>query len=196
MKPPPDAIARAAAALRRGEVVCIPTESTYGLAVDLRVPGALDRLLALKGDRSAPVAFIAADVAQARTLARAWPDRAAQLAADFWPAPLTLVVPARVDLPRAVVGPTGGVGVRVSPHAWPRALAAAIGAPITATSANPTGKRPAVSPDEARSYFGDGVDVYLDSGLCSAQRASTVIEVTEDGETRLLREGMCTVPGV
>ncbi len=196
MRPPPDAIARAAQALRRGEVVCVPTETTYGLAVDVRVAGALDRLLDLKGDRTAPVAFIAADVDQAKSLARVWPDRAAELAADFWPAPLTLVVPARDDLPKQVVGSTGGVGVRVSPHAWPRALAAAIGAPITATSANPAGKPPAVSPDEARRYFGDGVDVYLDSGLCSAQRASTVIEVTEDGTAKLLREGMCTVPSV
>lgn len=196
MIPPPAAIARAAAALRRGEVVCVPTETTYGLAVDVRAAGALDRLLELKGDRAAPVAFIAADLEQAKSLARVWPDRADDLAADFWPAPLTLVIPARLDLPKRVIGPSGGVGVRVSPHAWPRALATAIGAPITATSANPVGKPPAVSPDEARRYFGDGVDVYLDAGLCSAQRASTVVEVNEDGSAALLRDGMCTVPGV
>jgi L-threonylcarbamoyladenylate synthase len=194
--PPVALIARAAQALRRGEVVCVPTETTYGLAVDVRVEGALAALYALKGQRDAPVAFIAASLEQARGLASVWPARADELADDYWPAPLTLVVPARADLPRQVVGPTGGVGVRVPAHPWARALAAAVGAPVTATSANPTGRQPAVSIDEARRYFGDRVEVYLDAGPSSAHRASTVVAVGEDGSATLLRQGVLAVPGL
>jgi L-threonylcarbamoyladenylate synthase len=194
--PPAEAIARAAQALRRGEVVCLPTETTYGLAVDIRVRGALDALLKLKRDRNTPLALIAADLAQARGLARVWPARAEQLASDYWPGPLTLIVPARADLPAQVVGPSGGVGVRVSAHPWARALAAAVGAPVTATSANPSGESPAVSVDEARRYFGDEVEVYLDAGPASARSVSTLVDVAEDGTTRLLRPGLLTVPGL
>ena len=188
-------LARARAALERGAVVCVPTETTYGLAVDARVDGALERLLALKGGRRAPVALIAADLAQARALARVWPEAAARLAAAHWPGPLTVVVPARAGLPPALLGPGGGVGVRVAGHGWPRALAAAIGAPVTATSANPSGRPPATTVAEARAYFGAAVAVYLDGGVAAARAGSTVVEIDEAGAVRVLRAGVLPLPG-
>jgi L-threonylcarbamoyladenylate synthase len=182
-------IAAALAALRAGELVCFPTETTYGLAADIRRPEALARLVAVKGrDPDAPIAMIAADAAQAAALARVFPAGAAELAARHWPGPLTLVVPARADLPAELVGPGGGVGVRVSGHPVARALAAGLGAPITATSANPSGAAPALDPAQARAYFGDRVAVYLDGGRL-APGASTVVSIDEHGAVRVLRPG-------
>jgi L-threonylcarbamoyladenylate synthase len=183
-------IEQAVAALRRGEVVCLPTESSYGLAADLRAPDGLARITALKGGRPAdsPFALIAGAPEHARALARVWPDAAEGLAARHWPGPLTLVVPARPGLPSEVVGPDGGVGVRVSSHPLAAALARALGAPITATSANRSGQPPATTVAEARAAFGDEVAVYLDGGVC-AGTPSTVVAVDEAGRLRVLRAG-------
>jgi len=180
----------AVAALRRGELVCFPTETTYGLAADIDQPAALERLVRLKGrDLDAPFGLIVADQEQAMALARAWPSQASSLAARHWPGPLTMVVPARGDLPPEIVGAKGGVGVRVSSHPLAAALAQGLGRPITATSANPSGAEPALSAAAARAYFGAGVAVYLDDGPSNAATASTLVEIGEDGQVRVLRRG-------
>jgi len=185
-----DAIRRAVAALERGEVVCLPTESSYGLAADLRSADALARVTWLKRGRPAdsPFPLIAGAIEDARALARVWPDAAARLAARHWPGPLTLVVPARPELPPEVVGPGGGVGVRVSSHPLALALARALGGPISATSANRAGAPPAATVDDARAVFGDELDCYLDGGVCDGT-PSTVVAVGEDGAVRVVRRG-------
>ena len=186
---PNSKIDEAAAALRSGLVVCFPTESSYGLAVDVRQPGSIARLVQLKGrSETAPIAFAAADLTQARGLTRLWPAAADKLARRHWPGPLTLVVPGRADLPGECVGPGGSVGVRVTSHPTAALLARALGAPITATSANPSGQPPATEVALARRYFGDAVALYLDGGSC-AEPASTVVRVDEDGSTEVLRPG-------
>jgi len=183
-------IGRALAALLRGEVVCIPTESSYGLAADSRSAPALALVTALKGGRPAdsPFPLIAGSIEEARGLARIWPDAAERLARSHWPGPLTLVVPARPGLPPELVGPGGGVGVRVSSHPLAAALARALGAPITATSANRSGRPPATAIDRARADFGGEVACYLDGGAC-AGTPSTVVVVDERGGLRLARAG-------
>ena len=185
-----DPVEEAARALAAGLVVCLPTESTYGLAADIRSAGALARIAALKQARpvDAPYPLIAPDLAAARALARAWPPAADQLAARYWPGPLTLVVPARADLPPELVGPGGGVGVRVSSHPIAAALARALGACITATSANRSGEPPATTVDTARASFGDRIACYLDGGTCDGT-PSTVVAVGEDGALRVIRRG-------
>jgi L-threonylcarbamoyladenylate synthase len=188
------AIRGALAALLRGEVVCLPTESSYGLAVDARSARALARVTALKGGRPAdsPFPLVVADAQAARDLAAVWPDAAERLARRHWPGPLTLVVPARPDLAPELVGPGGGVGVRVSSHPLARALAAALGGAITATSANRSGQVSASSLEQARAVFGDQITFYLDGGLC-AGTPSTVVEVDERGSLRLVRPGPIVV---
>lgn len=185
-----DPITEAAHALAAGGVVCIPTESTYGLAVDLRSGPGLYSLGVLKQTRpaDAPYPLIAPDLAAARRLARVWPAAADELARQHWPGPLTLVVPARADLPPQVVGPDGGVGVRVSSHPLAAALVGAVGAPITATSANRSGTPPATSVAEARAVFGGEVACYLDGGRCDGT-PSTVVAVDETGALRIIRAG-------
>jgi len=191
-----DELDAAVAALRRGMLVCYPTETTYGLAADITQGAALARLVALKGrDPQAPFGLIVADVAQAASLASVWPARAVALAAAHWPGPLTLVVPARRDLPPEIVGESGGVGLRVSSHPTAAALVGRLGRPITATSTNPSGARPALSVAEARGYFGDRIAVYLDAGAAPRLSASTVVQIDGDGRVKVLRSGAVAIDG-
>jgi L-threonylcarbamoyladenylate synthase len=183
----------AVAALAAGAIVCYPTESTYGLGVDAASPAALARLVALKGrDPRSPFGLIAGDRAQARSVARAWPEAAERLAARDWPGALTLVVPAIEGLAPELIG-AYGVGVRVSPHPIAQALAAGLGRPITATSANRSGEPAAVVVAEARARFGERVAVYLDGGVC-AGTPSTVVAVDQDGNLTLVRAGALALP--
>ena len=180
---------RAIEALRSGEVVVYPTETFYGMGADALSPAALDRLFALKGrEPGKPVALIAADARSAFELAREVPEAARRLADAFWPGPLTLVLPARDDLPAPLIGPDGGVGVRVSSHPIARALAAGLRRPITATSANLAGGQPASTLGEARDAFGAKVKVYLEGGRLTAAAPSTVVACDRSG-WRVLRAG-------
>lgn len=184
----------AVAVLRQGGVVCVPTETFYGLAADIASTAALALITEIKGrDPSSPFGLMAADIAQARRLAAVWPALAQTLAERFWPGPLTLVVPAAPGLPDEIVGPAGGVGVRVPGHDVPVALARALGRPITATSANPGGLPPAMDIASARAYFGDRI-AYLDRGRAPGERGSTVVAINARGRARLLRAGPVVIP--
>lgn len=179
----------AVAALRAAELVVYPTETFYGLGADPFSTAALERLFAAKGrDAEKTVALIAADADSALALAREVSPVARRLADTFWPGALTLVLPARADLPDAIVGIGGGVGVRVSPHPVARALAAGLGHPVTATSANRAGEPPARTLGEARAALGDKVKVFLEGGTLTAAAPSTVVAV-EDDAWRLIRAG-------
>lgn len=168
--------------MRAGELIVYPTETFYAIGADAFAPAALDRLLALKGrEPGKAIALIAEDTATALGLARTVPDDARRLAEALWPGPLTLVLPARPDLPKALIGPTAGVGVRVSPHPLAHALAAGLGRPLTATSANLSGHAPATTLAEARAAFGNKVKVYLEGGKLGANRPSTVVAFDETG---------------
>ncbi len=182
-------LVRAVDALRRGEVVVYPTETFYALGVDFSTPGALDHLFSLKMRQpDSPIALIAADTTMAFSIAREAPAAARALAEKFWPGPLTLVLPARTEIPAGLIGPDGGVGVRVSPHPLCRALTSALGHPLTATSANRSGEPPARSIEEARAYFGGGVAVYFDGGPASAVSPSTVVGF-DGARVRIIRRG-------
>ncbi len=181
-------LAAAVAALRAGELVIYPTETFYGIAADPASSRAMARIFALKGRApDQPIALIAADPASAFALADEVPPLARRLATAFWPGPLTLVLPARRGLHEAVLGPDG-VGVRVSPHRTARALAAAFGRPITATSANLSGQPPITRPAELRAVFGDKVKVILEDGVLAGGAPSTVVAVTRTGY-RTIRRG-------
>ena len=139
------AIADALAALAAGEAIVYPTETFYALGVDALSLRALDRLFAIKGrEPGKPVALIAADTAMAFAVAREVPAQARVLAQAFWPGPLTLVLPARAEIPAPLVGTDGGVGVRVSSHPIARALADGLGSPLTGDQRriSPASRRP------------------------------------------------------
>jgi L-threonylcarbamoyladenylate synthase len=183
------ALAHAVAALRGGKLVVYPTETFYGVGLDFTVRGALERLFAIKARQpDKPIALIAADPEMAFSVARNVPPLARRLGESFWPGPLTLVLPAALGIPGALVGPDGGVGVRVSSHRVARALATALGRPITATSANLAGKPAARTIAEARAAFEDQVAVYVDGGTMSADTPSTVVSFA-GARLQVLRAG-------
>jgi len=184
----------AIAALKAGELVVYPTETFYGIAADPFSPSALEKLFAIKGrDAQKPVALIAADSQMAFEVAREVPNVARRLAMAFWPGPLTIVVPARAGFPPQLVGPDGGVGIRVSPHPIARALSENLGRPITATSANRAGEEPATTLQAARESLGDKVKVFLEGRTLRASAPSTVIICNACG-FRIIRAGAIGEP--
>lgn len=170
--------AEAVALLRAGEIVALPTDTVYGLAADLALPGAIERLFAAKQrppDRA--VALLLADAAQAGVLAEVGP--AARLLAErFWPGGLTLVLPRRpgASLP-AELAAGDTVGLRVPDHPVPRAVAAALG-PLPTTSANLSGRPDARDAREIADLLGAAVALVIDGGSIHGGPASTVVDCT------------------
>jgi L-threonylcarbamoyladenylate synthase len=162
--------------------------------VDAECDAAIERLQDLKGrDDAAPFGLIAGSLAQAQACTGTWPPLAEDLARAHWPGALTLILPPTERTAPRLLGPSGGVGIRVSSCAPVRWLAEELGRPITATSANPSGKAPATTIAAAQSYFGSEVDFYLDGGECSAQ-ASTLVDFDSEGRAQVLRQGPIVLP--
>ena len=175
-------------ALSRGKLVVFPTETLYGLGADARSDVAVELLVAVRGrEPGKPILVLVRDVAMAETIAAEVPEGARRLAARFWPGPLTLVLRARPGLSAALTAGSGTIGVRAPGHPTAAAIVDGLGGPVTAPSANPPGAAPPRRLDEARAYFGDGVDVYVDGGELPGG-ASTVASVEGD-EVRVLRAG-------
>jgi len=174
-------------ALRAGLPVACPTDTLYGLAADPRSNTAMQRLFELKGrDAARAVALMAAShgqVEQAVVLS----ETARRLASEFWPGPLTLILPAAAALSAAVRNDADRVGIRIPDHPVARALAEAFGHPLTATSANMSGQPPTTDPDEVASRL-PAIAVLIDGGESPGGPPSTVVEVEGDG-LRLVREG-------
>jgi L-threonylcarbamoyladenylate synthase len=186
----PENFAAAVAALKTGELVVFPTETFYGIGADPMLASALAAILRVKGrDPGKPIALIAADKPSAFAIAREIPAGARLLAEIFWPGPLTLILPARAGLHESLVGPSGGIGVRISPHPTAHALASAAGGLLTATSANLAAQPPAQTLAEARESLGARISVYLDGGALRGEAASTVVEFGEDNSFRIVRPG-------
>ena len=177
------------AALCASELVVFPTETFYALGADALSPTALARLFEVKGrDKERPVGLIAADATMAFSVAHEVLPSARRLADAFWPGPLTIVLPhPREGYAPELSGPEG-IAIRVSPNPVARALAAGLGHPITATSANLSGQKPASTLSDARASFGEKVKVYLEGGTLTATRPSTVVVVSEDS-WQVLRPG-------
>ncbi|MGE5304680.1 MAG: L-threonylcarbamoyladenylate synthase [Alphaproteobacteria bacterium] len=189
----PESFEHALAALARGDVIVFPTETLYGLGADVMNSRAVDKVFQLKGrDRDNPIPVLIADRAMLDMLVAAVPERAKLLMDTFWPGPLTLVLPARNDIARPLVNANGGVGVRISSQPIATQLVAGLGRPLTATSANPSGKKPARTVAEAKDYFSDKIEVFIDGGRLESKTGSTVAEVLKS-KVKIIREGEITV---
>ena len=186
------ALGNAAAVLRRGGVVAFPTETFYGLGAAALDRAASRRIFELKGrPETKPVLLLVDSIAMAETVVEV-SARARALMTRHWPGALTLVLRARPSVPEEVTAGTGTVGVRLSPHPVARGLVSALGAPVTAPSANPSGLEPPTTASAVLAYFGDAVDLVLDGGPTAGGEASTVLDTTVE-PPRVLRRGAVKV---
>ncbi|MDA0329975.1 MAG: L-threonylcarbamoyladenylate synthase [Gemmatimonadetes bacterium] len=201
----PDAdLSEAVGHIRRGGVVAYPTETVYGLGGACTVEG-VRNVRAVKG-RSEARPLIALIESRQAAAELEWTDAARELAEIFWPGGLTLVLrDPKATFPPGVRDPvSGGVAVRVTSHPVAARLIAAVGGPLTSTSLNSPGERPAMSGHEARDVLTRfGADVWLlDAGPLPESGPSTVVDCTT-GEPIVLREGTvpiarlrCAIPGI
>ena len=183
---------QAKVALQRHEVVVIPTDTVYGIAVDAFSHKAVELLLKTKGrDRSVPPPVLIPKAETLSALATDLPLVASKLAAAFWPGALTMVLRAQPSLDWDLGETRGTVALRVPDHKITLALLEDVG-PLAVSSANTTGNPAAVTAQQAFDYFGDKVPVYLDGGGSPKGEASTILDLTQvrDGEAiRVLRKG-------
>ena len=187
--PPASTLAEAAAVLRAGGVVAFPTETFYGLGAAAMDAAAARRVITVKGRPDGkPLLVLVDSPAMVSIVAREIPPRAHELMARHWPGPLTLVLPARPEVPDEVTAGSGTVGVRLSPHPVACGLVRALGAPITAPSANLSGHPPPTTAAAVLASFGGGIELVLDGGATAGGEPSTVLDVTVD-PPRVIRAG-------
>ena len=187
----PEAIERAAAHVRRGDVVAIPTEALYMLVADPLNLNAVGRVFAAKGreiHRSLPM--LISGTFMAEELAKELSTRFHLLARHFWPGPLTVIVPASAKVPLKVTGNTGRLAMRQSRSVVAQALLDWLDQPLIATSANISGQPTCRSGIDVFGTMDGRVDLVLDGGACSGAGATT-IDITEP-YWRVIKEGAVT----
>ena len=173
--------------LERGGVAVIPTETLYALAARALSPEAVEAVYRIKGrDRGKALSLFFSRVEGLEEFFH-FPPLAKVLAQRYLPGPLTLVLKPRVEFPPYLLGPTGGVGVRIPSHPLPRMLVEALGEPLTATSANVSGERDPLTVEELPPDLVAQVALVVDGGRVGGV-PSTVVDFTGDAP-RVLREG-------
>lgn len=187
----PRVVELAVAAMERGELVAIPTETVYGICA-LPNEASVARLIEAK-QRSTEkgIQLLVDSLEQVRVLAVVTPA-AARLAARFWPGGLTLVLARAPDvaLPELLGGGRPTLGLRLPDHALPRALAHRLG-PIAASSANLSGQPDATTAERVAATLGDALALIVDDGPVRGGLPSTVVDCSVDGiPARVLREGV------
>lgn len=196
----PGAATKAAAALRAGQVVAIPTDTVYGLAAAIDQPRAIDRLYSLKGRPiSKAVPILLSDADQLDRVTSRLSPLAAALAARYWPGALTLVIPTISDLPESLTSTasdgTRTIAVRVPDHDLARQFIAAAGGAIAVTSANRSGDDPALDAGQVMRMGPLAPDLVVDGGPVRGKTPSTIVLVLP-ALVSILREGAISVAEV
>jgi len=181
----PEGFEEAAAAVSNGKLVCYPTDTVYGIGCDPFNLKALEALIRAKGDRTKPLPILVRGLDEAEKIGSV-SDKAKLLAEEFWPGPLTIILPSKNHIP-VLVAPKGTIGVRSPNNAICLNLLALCGGSLVGTSANLSGRTPATSANEAAGQLGNHVDVILDGGRSKLGIASTVVDVS--GDLIVLRKG-------
>ncbi|HVB29290.1 MAG TPA: L-threonylcarbamoyladenylate synthase [Terriglobia bacterium] len=172
-----------------GKVIAFPTDTFYGLGADPFNLAAVTEIFRIKRRSSdRPIPLLVASLDQAVDLVADPPQLFFTLAKKFWPGPLTLVVPASRQIPLKITANTGRIGLR-----WPRsplaeALIAALGRPLTGTSANLSERPACATAGEVEEQIGGSLPLILDGGSAAGDRPSTVVELRGD-RVRILRPG-------
>ena len=182
----------AAALIRQGELVAIPTETVYGLGANGLDEAAVAKIFEAKGrPQDNPLILHIWDASQMEQFCHDIPKAAYDLAAAFWPGPLTMVLPARENVPKRTTGGLSTVALRCPDNAVTREIIRLSGVPIAAPSANISGK-PSTTTAQHVLHDHDGkIAAVVDGGPCRVGVESTIVDLTE-GRPRLLRPGGIT----
>ncbi len=194
-EPEPDRIDYIVSCLRKGDVVALPTDTFYGLAVDPVNLYAVEQIYQIKTrQKQKPLSLLIASVAQAYELARETNPLLDNLAERFWPGPLTIIVKAGVKLPLRSTANTGNVALRVPDAAIPRAVVERFGLPITATSANLQGACECTNAACVRDQIGGQIPLIVDGGPTGRAKPTTIVDLSVGpGHWEILREGAIPV---
>jgi L-threonylcarbamoyladenylate synthase len=186
--PAESAVERAVDAIRRGQVVAVPTESLYTLMGDPMNLQAVTQVFQAKGRESVrSLPLLVADTLMVEDLARELSKRFYALARKFWPGPLSIILPASSKVPLKVTGNTGRLAVRQSAAVIAQKIVTRMNQPLIATSANISGQPTLTSGIEVFATLDGRVDLVLDGGVCTGAGSSTV-DITEP-YWRMIREG-------
>jgi L-threonylcarbamoyladenylate synthase len=173
-----------------GGVVAVPTESFYGLGVNVMDANAIHRLMAIKKrPEKKPILILISSADELERYVVHVPPVAVKLIHHFWPGGLTLVFQGKENLSPLLTSSPGQIGVRLSSHPVPTELVRLAGCAITGTSANLSGEPPCKSAAEVMNALADDIDLVIDGGETSGGKASTVLDVTVQ-PPEILREGM------
>jgi L-threonylcarbamoyladenylate synthase len=179
---------RAIDVLRAGGGVAVPTDTVYGLVAVAADAAAVERVYEIKArDRSQPLPLFVASIEQAELIGE-MNDPARALAAKFWPGALTIVLRERPAYATRAVAGGDTVAVRAPDDAFLREAAAQLG-PLTGTSANLAGRAECHTAAEVRAQLGDAVDLIVDAPVAATGQPSTIVDCSEPGAVRVLREG-------
>lgn len=173
--------------VKEGGVVVYPTDTVYGLGCDPFIVEAVERVFNVKNERRKPLPILASDMKTVERIAFL-PEKAKSIATEFWPGPLTIVVPKKPSLPSIVTCDLNSVGVRVPKHDAALQLISLSNGLLIGTSANKTGKKPPLTAQDAAEQLGREVDLILDGGTVTLGVSSTVIDLTSE-RPRILRKG-------
>jgi len=185
-----EAIGKAAEVIRDGGVVAYPTETVYGLGALALHEAAVEQIYGLKQRQHyKPLSILIEDPSALEGLVQTIPGSARALMARFWPGPLTVLFLAAGHLPSILTGRGGKLGVRVSSHPVARELVRAVGAPITATSANRSGAPICRTGEEVLRQLGGQLEFILDGGLTPGSEGSTIADVTVE-PPKIVRVGV------
>ena len=185
--PPPSFFVPIADLVRRGGLLAVGTESSYALAASVSIPHALDRVVDAKMRPSGkPLLVLIGERSQLDSLVGSVPSWVHAMVNEFWPGPLTVIVPAQPGLSSVLTAGTGTIGVREPAPALLRALLRHTG-PLTGTSANRSGQVPCLTAEEVEASLGRDVDLILDTGPSPGNRPSTLLSVVD--EPTILRAG-------
>ena len=188
LQPETRAIERAAAAVRRGGIVAIPTDALYTLVCDPLNLQAVGKIFAAKGRREGQaLPLLVSDVVMAEELAREVSGRFYLLARHFWPGPLTIIVPGSQRVPLKVTGGSGRLGMRQAQSPGATALLERLGQPLVSTSANLSGQPTCSSGIEVFGAMDGRLDLVLDGGRATGLGA-TPVDITEP-YWRVIKEG-------
>ena len=186
-------IEKAVELLRAGKLVAFPTDTVYGVGADVSNDEAVEQIfIAKKREPGKPLQVLIASKTDLQIIARTQSDALDRLASEFWPGPLTVVMPAREDFPRRVRCGGDTIGVRMPANAIALKLIEAFGRPVAATRANVSGLPDPVDAAEVMEYLGGKINLVIDGGSTPGNVPSTVLDISVHPPV-VIRQGKLSV---